>query len=929
MGVGPLRGFRAPKALRRMRAHRSVLAAVALTVLLTAAFAAALAAYSGQAGTAAVRDTLSRDPRASAVSLAGSAPDGTVARASADLRGQLSKALGGVGVTLYPAPELESIVLPGSTRDHGRLATLLAPSALSAHARLVSGSWPRPYPGAADGSAGAAGSTRAPVPVAVGDAAAARLGLHVGSVLRTHTASGVPVAFTVAGVFSPRSSQDPFWNLDPFGGAGFQTEQSYETFGPFYTDPSYMSPDSSAAGGAVVAQQMEWEAVPDVGAFGTSGLSARGLALGDTLRRMADDTALGDPQASTGLVTLLGGLSSAVLVAQSLVFSELLELLVVAAAALFVVVRLLTETREAEAALLWARGGTGPQLLRLRTVEALLLAVPALIVAPFAARPLAAQMGRLGAAGGSPGFPSRLDGAATAAVWVTAVAAALVAMAVILGPALTSAVSPLALRARSGRQSTATAVGRAGFDLALVALAGAACWQLLARDSIVGVDLEGNASYSPVAIAAPALTLAAGAVLVLRLLPLPARLGDLLARRGRSLVTPLALWQTARRPLKLAGPVLLTMLAVAAGVLSLTEYASAGRSAADQAAFTAGSDVDAQFPSGSLTPADLAALTASPGVSAVSQAYREDFSPGQEPSREATLLGVDPASAARTLLMRPDLSPVPLSTLMGELSAAPAGDGSVPGVATSVLASALRLGVGDTTSVPFGDATLRVRIVAVVAGFPTVDAASGGLVVSLPAATRAAPPEAGDATAVAPDEVWLRDSAATAPRGLPDDATVVSRAQLATRLRSAPLAEEPIQALLAVAIATVLLALCGMVVGVLSTSGERSVEFALLDALGFSRRGRIGLRCLEQALLAVPGALAGIALGLLLGRVVVPVATLTAAAGRPQPPVTVLTPWTAVALGVAVVLAVPLLTAALAARRRQRTAAVLRTGVDR
>lgn len=920
MRAGPLRTVRVPRALRRMRAHRSVLAAVALTVLLTAAFAAALAAYSSQAGTAATQDTLGRDLRTSSVSLGGSAPRGTVERASADLRGRLSKALGGVGVTLYPAPELESFVLPGSTRDYGRLATLLAPSALSAHARLLSGAWPQPYT-AASGSA-------QPVPIAVGDAAAARLGLHVGGVLRTHTAGGVPVAFTVAGVFSPRSSQDPFWNLDPFGGAGFQAEQSYETYGPFYTDPSYMSPASTAAGGALVAQQMEWEAVPDVGAFGTSGLAARGVALGDTLRQLENDSSLGDPQASTGLVTLLEGLSSAVLVAQSLIFTELLELLVVAAAALFVVVRLLTETREAEAALLWARGGTGPQLLRLRTVEALLLAVPALIVAPFAARPLAAQMGRLGAAPGSAGFPSRLDGAATAAVWVAAVAAALVAMAVILGPALTSAISPLALRARSGRQSTATAVGRAGFDLALVALAGAACWQLLAHNSIVGVDQKGNASYSPIAIAAPALTLAAGAVLVLRLLPLPARLGDLLARRGRSLATPLALWQTARRPLKLAGPVLLTMLAVATGVLSLTEYASAGRSAADQAAFTAGSDVDARFSSGSLTPADLAALTGSPGVSAVSAVYREDFSPGQEASQVATLLAVDPASAARTLLMRPDLSSVPLSTLMNEL-AAPGGDGSVPGVVTGALASELRVGAGDTTSVPFGDATLRVHVIAVVAQFPTVDAASGGLVVSLSSATRAAPPTAGGATAIAPDEVWLRDSAAAAPRGLPDDATVVYRAQLATQLRSAPLSEEPIQALLAVAIATVLLALCGMVVGVLSTSGERAVEFALLDALGFSRRGRVGLQCLEQALLAVPGALAGIALGLFLGRVVVPVATLTASAGRPQPPVTVLTPWTAVALGVAVVLAVPLVTAALAARRRQRTAAVLRTGADR
>jgi hypothetical protein len=734
----------------------------------------------------------------------------------------------------------------------------------------------------------------------------------------------------VVGVFSPEDLQSVYWSLDPLGGAGEQPATGYTTFGPFFTDPSYLAAGSSADGGALAAQQMEWEALPDLSQFGTGGLGTLAANLSSLLTQLSQDTAIGSPQASTDLPQLLAGLSSAALVARSLVSAELLELLVVAIAALLIVVRLLTETRETEAALLWARGGTGPQLLRLRAVESLLLAAPAVLVAPFTAQPLAAAIGRLGASSGGALAIDSVSGGALLAVWIAVAAAAATAVLVILAPALTSAVSPLALRARRGRQAAVTAVGRAGFDLALLALAVVACWQLLSKDSIVGTDQAGDAVYSPVAIAAPALALAAGAVAVLRLLPLAARLGDLAARRGRSLAVPLAFWQTGRRPLKLAGPVLLTMLAVAAGVLSFSEYASADRSAADQAAFSTGSDVDARFAAGLLGPADLAALAASPGVGAVSPLHRDQFTPGNEQSQEAAFLAIDPSSAARALLLRPDLSPVPLGTLMAKLAGPADKQGDIPAIATGALANLIGLKPGSITSVPVGELDLKVRVVAVVSQFPTVTDSEGGLIVDSSTALRTAAAGGGaDASSLAANEVWLRDTSSTAPRGLPAGSVVTYRAQLQNQLRSAPLSEEPMQALLAVAVATVLLALCGMVVSVVSASGERAGEFALLDALGISRRGRIGLLCTEQLLLAVPGALAGIALGLLLGRIVVPVATLTANAAKPQPPVSVLTPWAPVLLDVLVVLAVPLATAALTGLRRPNTAGVLREGADR
>jgi len=914
-----LRRPRLPVALRRMGVQRTVLVAVVLTVALTAVFAAALAAYSAQAGDAAVRGALENSSENTSILLTASAPQEPAAAATADLDRGLSKALGGVGVTLYAAPELESLALPGSTEARGRVATLLGAQDLSGHARLLAGSWPRP--------AGAAG-TGAAVPIALNKNTAALLHLRVGAAVRVETPTGDIIDFTIVGVFSPEDLQSSYWSLDPLGGAGEQTGTGYTTFGPFFTDPSYLAAGSAVDGGALAAQQMEWEALPDLGRFGTSGLGTLAANLTSLLTQLGQNTALGSPDASTDLPQLMAGLSSAALVASSLVSAELLELLVVAIAALLIVVRLLTETRETEAALLWARGGTGPQLLRLRAVESLLLAAPAVLVAPFTARPLAAAIGRLGASGGTLAIDS-VGGGALVAVWLAVAAAAATAVLVILAPALTSAVSPLALRARRSRQAAVTAVGRAGFDLALLALAVVACWQLLSKDSIVGTDQAGDATFSPVAIAAPALALAAGAVAVLRLLPLAARLGDLAARRGRSLSVPLAFWQTGRRPLKLAGPVLLTMLAVAAGVLSFSEYASADRSATDQAAFSVGSDVDARFAGGPLSRADLGELAASPGVRAVSPLLRGQFTPGNDVSQEATFLAIDPSSAARTLIMRPDLSAVPLGTLMSELGGRADNQGDIPAIATRALANLIGLTPGSITSVPVSEVTLKVRIVAVVSEFPTIEDSEGGLIVDRSTALASSAVGSADASTLAANEVWLRDTSSATPRGLPTGSTVTYRAQLQNQLRSSPLAEEPMQALLAVAVATVLLALCGMVVGVVSASGERAGEFALLDALGISRRGRIGLLCTEQLLLAVPGALAGIALGLLLGRIVVPVATLTANAAKPLPPVAVLTPWAPVLLDVLVVLAAPLLTAALTGARRPGTAAALREGADR
>src|SRR5437773_1451361 len=126
-------------------------------------------------------------------------------------------------------------------------------------------------------------------------------------------------------------------------------------------------------------------------------------------------------------------------------------------------------------------------------------------------------------------------------------------------------------------------------------------------------------------VAAPALALAGGTVLALRLLPAGGKAGDRLAARGRRLTAAMASWQISRQPIRQGGAALLIVLAVATGTLALSQRASWTRSVHDQAAFGTGADVRvqasqplsaAQAGAGSL-PADGAdhTLTASRGSS--------------------------------------------------------------------------------------------------------------------------------------------------------------------------------------------------------------------------------------------------------------------------------------------------------------------------
>ena len=110
------------------------------------------------------------------------------------------------------------------------------------------------------------------------------------------------------------------------------------------------------------------------------------------------------------------------------------------------------------------------------------------------------------------GFASGLGSAVPAAA-----AVAVGTILIMTVPALSTS-TPGTARARRGRQAAVSGVTKAGADLALIALAVVAGWELR-HYSAVSPGASGNYSVDPVFVIAPALALAGGTVLALRLLP--------------------------------------------------------------------------------------------------------------------------------------------------------------------------------------------------------------------------------------------------------------------------------------------------------------------------------------------------------------------------------------------------------------------------
>jgi hypothetical protein len=630
----------------RMGAYRLVLAAAALSTLITAALVAALASFSGQALSQAVHSQLATAPGTS-IAVSGQANGGQAVSDTATIRSRMRSAFGAHGFALYQSEWSYPLRLPGSYPGGGTPITQAAAlPGITAHATLVSGRWP-----------GAARHGQ-PIPAALPANAAALLHLSVGDVLRVRQqVSGHQVPVRVTGLFRPdvaagARTSSVFWQLNLISSSGVSRADGFSTFGPLVVTPAVLRSSLGVSDGAWVVAPVTGN-IQD-GALAT--LAAKVSADGQSLTS-------GGLQVSTGLPALLRGIASNLLVARSLLVVAGILLLLLAAVSLTSVARLLASDREGESALLMSRGGSRWQLTRLTVPEVTLLAVVSAAVGGLAGGWLASWLARSG--------PLRLAGLRLHVLsWdlgAAIVGTAVFAVLILLGPVLRT-VLPGAARVRRGRQAAIAGLARSGADLALVVLAGLAVWQLR-HSLIVAPSANGSSGINPVMALAPALAVAAGTVILMRLLPLAAKGGDRLASRGSRLPLSLASWQISRQPVRQASVALLVVMAVATGTLALAEHQSWTRSAQDQGKFAVGADVRVDT-LGALTPAQSRAIVTAPGV-------RHAMAAAPVSTGNTEVLALDASQAAHVVLIRSDQAPIPAAALFRKITPA----GPAPGVA--------------------------------------------------------------------------------------------------------------------------------------------------------------------------------------------------------------------------------------------------------
>lgn len=557
-------------ALRRARVQAPLLAVVLLVSVVSATLLATLYLLDRATTTFATRSSLDAAPAADlalvhTVTVAG--PVDQVVEAS----GRAAAA------SLGDTPTSSSVYVEGAISvvplERGYVLGYLGTSDhLERIAALTDGSWP---------SHGGA-SPDVVVPQSMAD----RLGVRVGDTLDLQDTTYAEEATTVrvVGVYLPIEPGSDAWHGDLFSGDGYSPAVAVPGAGGRVSAPAY-GPLLTTLDG-VEARPVAQAAISYLPDFSTTSIDAlRGIATRlDTAEmdlqrqegQLAKRVAVADPVAAT-----VGRVIGSTSMTRSAVLVTGLLLLIVTAAAIVQAARLVAERRHDERHLMAARGASTRQSFRLGTLEAVAMAAATVAAAAPLARLAYLRLARvplLADAGldRDPGLPL--------GAWVAGGVVAAVLVAIVLAPLTRRAGSLVEAEADRARPGRRAAFQRAGVDVAVLAAAGIAFWQLRMYHSPV-VAGEEAPRLDPVLAAGPALALLAGALLAARVVPLAARLMEFLAAGARRAVTPLASWEVARRPVRALSAVLLLTLSLSVSTFAAGFLATWSQSQRDQALY--------------------------------------------------------------------------------------------------------------------------------------------------------------------------------------------------------------------------------------------------------------------------------------------------------------------------------------------------------
>lgn len=426
---------------------------------------------------------------------------------------------------------------------------------------------------------------------------------------------------------------------------------------------------------------------------------------------------------------------------------------------------------------------------------------------------------------------------------------------------------------------------------------------------------------APLTLVAPIFLLLSFLLIFLRVFPWLLRLGGWLANRGRGATSMVALVQMARAPRQIMRMTLLLSLTVAFAMFAQVFSASQNQHVSDVAAYEVGADFNGDITSSlsvqklSIDPI-IARYSSIPGVLAASADYTDLGTTTGSSGGTVTIhfRAIDPRSFSQTVIWTAQDSSQPLSSLLKPLpslavTTLPNGAmGQVIGtIVDQALASQLQLHVGSLFSSSLNDlsqATFYYQVQAIVAHIPTVNsvvAASssdspGGMLVDyqtfLSAYTallhqQSATPNIALPQPVVPiNHVWLRTSdtsaalasvraALTAPSSALALNNLYDRRQIASELQGDPFNLNILIILGIGAFTAFLLALVGDLVSSWLSVRTRRASFVVLRALGANARQVAGILLWEQSIIYLGALVLGLAFGIVLTRIAVPVLIFT------------------------------------------------------
>ena len=326
---------------------------------------------------------------------------------------------------------------------------------------------------------------------------------------------------------------------------------------------------------------------------------------------------------------------------------------------LMVTAALVRRSERREIAMLQSRGAWDSQILLLRGIEALLICVLAVIIAPFLSQLLLTALGPVVA--NTDEFPLPL----TANVFAFAGLAASVtflALMFTLRPVLRQ---PLVAAGGAATRSESQHWWQRYYLDAVLAIVGVgALWLLVRRGSPLSDVNLGGKQADPLMLMAPALLFMALGSLALRFFPIIARMVARVASAGRGLLRPLASWQLSREPVHYGRITFLLALAIGIGWFATSFRATVSNSHEDQAKYLVGTDVryverDARLNVNRARPAEY--YVAQDDIVAASATYRvmnTNLSTSVAGDLRGTVLAIDPNTFGSTLYWRSDLGPI-------------------------------------------------------------------------------------------------------------------------------------------------------------------------------------------------------------------------------------------------------------------------------